>query len=214
MRLYLSSFRLGNNPDKLLDMLGDNRRAAIVMNAIDFNAQEERDAKFEQETQALNSIGVESAEIDLRNYFDNKDELEEDLKKFDMLWIRGGNVFILRRAMQESGFDSIIKEMLAQDRLVYAGYSAAICVLAPTLKGFSIVDDPDLVANGYDQAIIWEGLGILDYSIEPHYKSNHPESQDIDKEIAYLEKHNIPYRTLHDGEALVINGDVEEVVGA
>ena len=35
MRMYLSSFRLGNKPEALQELVGADRRAAIVMNALD-----------------------------------------------------------------------------------------------------------------------------------------------------------------------------------
>lgn len=33
---------------------------------------------------------------------------------------------------------------------------------------------------------IWEGLGILDYVIVPHYKSDHFESEAVEESIQYL----------------------------
>jgi dipeptidase E len=51
---------------------------------------------------------------------------------------------------------------------------------------------------------------ILDYAIAPHYKSDHPESADIDKCVAYFKENNIRYKTLRDGEAIIINGENEE----
>jgi dipeptidase E len=47
-----------------------------------------------------------------------------------VLWINGGNAFLLRRAMRQSGFDSLIHEFLQGDRFVYAGFSAAVCCAA------------------------------------------------------------------------------------
>ena len=40
--------------------------------------------------------------------------------------------------------------------------------------------------------------------ILPHYKSDHPESEDIDKEVEYCDKNNIPYKTLRDGEVMIL----------
>jgi dipeptidase E len=40
-----------------------------------------------------------------------------------------------------------------------------------------------------------------------HYKSDHPESTSIDKEVEYCEKNNIPYQTLKDGEVIVVNDE-------
>jgi hypothetical protein len=35
MRMYLSSFKLGNKPQALQQLVGSDRRAVIVMNALD-----------------------------------------------------------------------------------------------------------------------------------------------------------------------------------
>jgi hypothetical protein len=44
---------------------------------------------------------------------------------------------------------------------------------------------------------------ILDYIILPHYKSDHPESADIDKEVEFCKKNN-PSKTLKDDEVIII----------
>lgn len=106
--------------------------------------------------------------------------------------------------MRLSGFDMIFDELRDKDNFVYAGYSAGICVLAPDFKALQIVDDPTDKPYKELQETIWEGLGYLDYIILPHYRSDHPESADIDKEVCYCEQNNIPYKTLRDGEVIII----------
>ena len=86
---------------------------------------------------------------------------------------------------------------------VYAGYSAAICVLAPPLKGLECVDDPHLVPLGYQPAIIWEGVGLLPYSIAPHYRSDHPESAAVEKLVQYFIQQKMLFKALHDGEVIL-----------
>tara|TARA_Y100000310_G_scaffold53810_1_gene49343 strand:+ start:340 stop:636 length:297 start_codon:yes stop_codon:yes gene_type:complete len=93
---------------------------------------------------------------------------------------------------------------LRDSEIVYGGYSAGICVLAPTLKGLHIVDDPNAKQYGEEHETIWDGLGILDYTIAPHYDSDHPESEDVNKEIEYCKEHDIPYKPLRDGEVIII----------
>ena len=50
---------------------------------------------------------------------------------------------------------------------------------------------------------LWEGVGLLDYLVLPHYQSDHPESPAIDLEVAYCREQRIPFRTLRDGEVIV-----------
>lgn len=204
MRLYLSSYRLGNNPEVLTSMITGNKRAAIILNARDYFSIEDRESGRIEQTNELKKIGITAAELDLRNYFGRQHDLEKKLEQFDAVWIPGGNSFLLRHAMRESGFDTIIKNLLQEDKIVYAGYSAGIVVLCETLKGIEIVDDIKYVKEIYNTEPIWDGLGILPYSIAPHYKSNHPESELINELVEYFIKEKIPYKTLRDGDTIVI----------
>ena len=61
---------------------------------------------------------------------------------------------------------------------------------------------PDL-PSGYDRQVIWEGLGLIDVSIIPHYKSHHPESPAIDEVVDYCFANEIPFKALRDGEVVV-----------
>ena len=96
--------------------------------------------------------------------------------------------------------------MIEKDEIIYAGFSAGIVILSKSLKGLEIVDDPKIVPEGYKEDFSWNGLGIIDYHIVVHYKSDHMESADIDREIEYCKENNISYQTLKDGEVIVING--------
>jgi len=212
MRLYLSSYKIGNKPEELVRLVGnENKKVAIINNAIDYTNAESRLESLTKQLESISSLGFIPEEVDLRNYFNKEKELQEKISEFGMVWVRGGNTFLLRRAFRQSGFDKIIKEMLEKDAIVYGGYSAGICILSPTLKGLDTVDDPNNISEDYDKEIIWEGLNIINYSIAPHYKSDHPESADVDKEVAYMEENNLPYKTLRDGEVIVIEGEKETI---
>jgi dipeptidase E len=75
-------------------------------------------------------------------------------------------------------------------------------VLAPRLDGLHHVDDPT-VRPYPGSEVIWEGLGFLDYLVLPHYKSDHPESEAIDRDVEYCLEHGIAFRTLRDGQVLI-----------
>jgi dipeptidase E len=212
MRLYLSSFRNGNKPEELIKLLGEGRRTALIFNAADFKSEADRAADYVQEAARLKSIGLEPTEIDLRQYFGKPDNLKSDLLKSDLIWVRGGNVFVLRRAFKQSGADIVIKELLEDDSIVYGGYSAGVDILQPHLYGIELVDPPDVVPEGYDAEIIWDCLGLLPYCVAPHYKSDHPESADIDKTVDYYLANHIPFIALKDGEVVIINGQQQRVV--
>ncbi|HXZ09762.1 MAG TPA: Type 1 glutamine amidotransferase-like domain-containing protein [Paraburkholderia sp.] len=212
MRLYLSSFDLGRRTERLVALAGSARRTAIIVNALD-HLPEARTGWLEKQTEKLIALGFEVTELDLRNFFGEPDRLAEHLKTIDVVWINGGNAFILRRAMRQSGFDALVTEALKRDEIVYAGFSAAAVIASGSLRGLDIIDDSSLVPPGYEPEVVWEGLGLVPFALAAHFRSDHPESKAVDLEVAFYEENSIPYRTLRDGESLVIEGDEVEIVG-
>lgn len=141
----------GNKPEELLKLLGEGRRTALINNAQDFLSPAERSSKRDEEIDRLKSIGLDPIEVDLRSYFDNPEGLKEKLAGFDLIWVRGGNCFVLRRAFKQSGADEAIAELLAEDRIVYGGYSAGIDMLTPS---FALRDGEAIVIDGDTQEVI------------------------------------------------------------
>jgi dipeptidase E len=201
MRLYLSSFRMGDHPERMLELL-EPGPAAVIANAMDTAPTEVRNAAVERELDALAELGLDPEEVDLRRHH------RSILERYALLWVRGGNVFVLRKVLAASGADATIRRLLAGDAAVYAGYSAGPCVLGPSLRGFELVDDVGAV----DGAPLWDGLGVLDFVFVPHVDSpDHPESEGCGRLAARLAERGVSHRTFRDGEALVVDGDRTEV---
>jgi len=198
----------------MLALVGRSKRSAVIVNACDLFPEEERRAKVQQEADALRGLGLEPDEIDLRRYFRQRDEVDlaRALRGVGLVWVRGGNPFVLRRAMRASGFDSVLLNLLREDALVYGGYSAGCAVLTPSLHGIELVDDPHSVPPGYDPTVIWECLGVVPYFIAPHYRSDHPESEALEGTVQYFIDHHMPFIALRDGEAIVVSSDAQEVI--
>lgn len=203
MKLYISSFGIGNNPEKLKALLPTNPKALYISNAIDRYGDNDRArASKEKDMQQLRDIGASVEALDLRGYFGKKEELAKNLNTIDLIWVSGGNTFDLRIAMRLSGFDELVIG-LKESKIVYGGYSAGICVLSKTLRGYDITDSPE--GNPHGQETIWNGIGLIDWMFVPHFNSNHEESEDAAKEVAYYIEHGLEYKTLRDGEALILN---------
>ena len=205
MKFYLSSYKFGKKVNKLIDLMPSNKKIGMIPNAIDFTGNDpiRRKESIKRNLQELKEVGLEPELLDLKEYFGKNNYLRKKMEGLGGVWVKGGNSFVLRQAMRLSGFDELVKEFLDKD-FFYGGYSAGICVLAPDLKALQIVDDATDTPYPELNEVIFEGLNILDYIILPHYKSNHPESADIDKEVEFCKKHRIPFKTLRDGEVIII----------
>ncbi|MEM7768021.1 MAG: Type 1 glutamine amidotransferase-like domain-containing protein [Pseudomonadota bacterium] len=162
--------------------------------------------------QELKSLGFSVSELDLRTYFNRSDDLENQLAKSDLIWVLGGNSFVLRRAMALSGFDSLATRLLRSDTIAYGGFSAGAVVAAPTMDGIHLMDDPNEIPQNYPAKPLWEGLGWTDFSIIPHFKSNHPEAENAEATKTYFAKRGMPFRTLKDGEVLLNKGNGFELL--
>lgn len=212
MRLYLSSFGLGNRPQDLVELLRGGKRVAVILNAKDGSTPEGRLASLDGELENLRSLGLQPIELDLRQFFGRPAELREALQAYDLVWVRGGNTFVLRRAFRQSGADEVLPDLLRDDALVFGGFSAAVAILTPSLKGIEIVDDPHLVPAGYESDLVWEGLGLIPYAVAPHYRSEHPESESVERLVQHFIDNHVPFLALRDGEAIVVDGESESVV--
>lgn len=204
MRFYLSSFKIGypTSVERLKELLPANKKVAYISNALDFAAGESQDKHREWDTRELTEVGLEVEPLDLRDYFGRAEELATKLKDYGVIYVSGGNVYDLRIAMRLSGFDDALKTMLDDD-VLYAGYSAAVCVLSPTLRGYHIVDDPNNGTYGNHETI-WDGLNLIGWQFAPHFDSDHGESEDINKEISYCKEHGLPFKPLRDGDVIIL----------
>jgi len=213
MKLYLSSYRLGNHSDELKRIINKtNPKVAVSVNALDFLDKETRNGKFlKRELEDMKSLGFNAEELDLRNYFGNNTLLEK-IREYDAVWFSGGNTFLLAKAFRQSGFDKIIETQVKNGDLVYAGYSAAFCVLNSSLRGIELVDDKNVEVERYESGEIWEGVGLIDFHPIVHFRSNHHESDLVEKEYEYVCENSVPHKTFKDGDVYIIEGNKKDTL--
>jgi len=206
VRLYLSSYRLGDRFDELVAAAGAGARAAVIANAVDLIPIEDRLAYARTGFDPVGRFrthGLDADELDLRAFFGKPAALAAALADVRLVWANGGNAFLLRRAMRQSGLDEILKRRVPAGELIYGGWSAGAVVAGPSLRGIDLMDEPYVVADGYAAAPVWEGLALVDFSIVPHFESDHPESEAAARAHAYMTAEKMPHRTLRDGEVII-----------
>lgn len=203
MRLYLSSYQLGYSSDRFVWMTGQGSTGVVIMNALDAGDPERRARDTLTQIANLVGIGFNASELDLRDH--TPETIGTALGGIDFVWVRGGNVFVLREAMARSGFDAELVRALGEDRFSYGGFSAGACVLAPSLRGLELCDPVEDAERLYGH-VTWEGLGILDRPVVPHLDSpGHPETDLLGQVARNYEAAGQEYYGLRDGEALVMD---------
>jgi dipeptidase E len=205
MKFYLSSYKFGNEVEKLKTMLPRGSKIGHINNARDWtDADPIRRAEHHfQEIEQLNQLGFVGGPLDLQDYFHRENELRDKLNDLNGLWVSGGNTFVLRQAMKLSGFDRIFSQLRNRKGFLYAGYSAGICILCDSLKYIENVDNPNDFPYKDNNETIWEGLGVFPYGLLPHYDSDHFESEAIGKEVQVCINNKWLFKALRDGEVIV-----------
>ena len=135
MKFYLSSYKLGNKTGQLKKLVPYGK-IGYIPNALDFSNADlvRRKNHIEKDISALRELGLTVELLDLKDYFDNQSALKEKLTELGAVFVSGGNTFVLRQAMKLSGLDKLLREFNKDDNFLYAGYSAAGCVLSPDLN--------------------------------------------------------------------------------
>ncbi len=206
MKYYLSSYKFGDAVDQLVAMRPANAKIGHINNARDWVGADPAYARKKQleEMAQLQTYGFLPEVLDLKAYFGKQELLQQKLASLGALWVSGGNAFVLRTAMQISGFDQIFLDLQGRSDFLYGGYSAGICVLAESLRGIEHDDDPYNFPYSQIQEPSFEGLGVFNYIILPHYDSDHPESEEIAKEVQRCIEHKRLFKVLRDGEVIII----------
>jgi dipeptidase E len=211
MKLFLSSYRAGKHEKELREFLGKIDKVAVITNSKDYKTPQDREISVKENFDFWRSIGIEPTEIDLRPYF-HKPGVEKLLKKHNFIWLAGGNVFLLRRALNYTGLDRYFYDAVRKNEIILGGESAGAIIMGPTLKYSEVENDREdsqyYVTEGYDKKIIWDGLHLIEYVPVPHYKS--AGYIGIDEYAEHLEEDKIPYKTMTDDQAIIIRGGREE----
>lgn len=202
MLLYISSQKFGNDTKFLKNWISKHdNKIAIIPNALDAKGEEHIQKNLKEDIELLEKIGFSVSIVDLKNYFSRYDKLKKELLKYNACCIMGGNVFVLRKAMELSGLDIFLKEKKKSDNYLYIGYSAGSCVLSKDLELLKVVDKPIIF---YDKTRVnYTGLGFINFMIIPHYKSNYHKANLINDVVEECKNRNIQYKAISDGDVII-----------
>jgi len=206
MKYYLSSYKFGNEVEKLKTMLPIGAKIGHINNAKDWTtaSPEIRARHLREEIEFLDNLGFQNEHLDLKDYFSNEQKLRKKLDELDGIWVCGGMVNTLRQAMKISSFDNIFPDLQKRKNFFWGGYSAGVVILCDSLKYFNLVDMPNDFPYKEIKEHIYDGLGLFNYGIFPHYDSDHHESEIIGKEVQRAIENRWLFKVMRDGEVIIM----------
>ena len=179
MRLFLASNlstgHLEYYSSKLIELVGENRRALLISNARDHRTPELRKEIVDHDLRLLTICGLEVTELDLRTFFNKTEELGHYIKEYNpgCVFAMGGNMYSLATALRLSGMDKILLKDLKNDKYVYAGYSSGAMIASKDLYNFNASyglrsgDRLEETKSIYGE-VFNEGLDLIEEYICPH----------------------------------------------
>ncbi|OFY37448.1 MAG: hypothetical protein A2Z69_03375 [Bacteroidetes bacterium RBG_13_44_24] len=151
----------------------------------------------------LSESGINFEEIDIDRK--NEDELRKLLKDKNAIWVEGGNTFYLLKAVQESGFNRVIKEQIEKG-VIYIGSSAGSYIMCPTIE-MSTWKKPGEEKERFGITDL-AALNLIPFLIKAHYN---PSLEEFLKEKLANTKY--PVKILKDGQAILVEGNTYKLVG-
>jgi len=132
----------------------------------------------------------------------DEETLRNILKEYQAIFVNGGNVFYLLRAMRACNFEKVLKELLSEG-LIYMGASAGAYVACPTIE----VAAWDTSRNTFDLTD-FSGFNFVPYLIKAHYR---PDMIDLIKEKSKTLTY--PIRILSDDQAILVKDGISHFLG-
>ena len=168
-------------------------------------ARTKEELKYVDESKKeLLDLGIPETNIKILNL--DKSLAYEEVKDFDVIYVRGGNTFYLMHKVRETGFDGVIKQFVKEGK-VYVGVSAGSIIAGPNL---SIADKEQLGFGDVNNVGLKDltGLNLTNIAIFPHFRKE--EHNAIEK---FKKKVNYQIVTLTDSQALLILDDKITIIG-
>lgn len=147
-------------------------------------------------------LGYDFEKVDVAGK--DEKEVREMLKDKEIILVEGGNTFYLLKATRESGFDKVVKELVAKG-VIYIGSSAGSYLACPTIEMATWKPQ-----NKFDRCGVtdFKALDLVPFLVLAHYI---PEYEDLVKEK--MKTTQYPVKLIVEEQAILIRDDKVEFIG-
>jgi dipeptidase E len=155
-----------------------------------------RNLKYE-----IRENGYDFEEIDIEGK--TKDELREVFKDKNIIHLEGGNSFYLIRAIRETGFAEVLKELLDKGK-IFIGTSAGAYIMCPSIE----VSNWDQTGKPRYDVTDFTALNYVPFVLKAHYTDN--EKETIKEKIKGIK---YPIHILRDGQGILFENGKYTFIG-
>ena len=199
--VLLSSSKLLPLALKTINRPANTIRLAHIITA----SKDVKDLSYLDRTRAiLNGLGVQYEDMDI----EGKDEAEllRLFNSHDAIFVNGGNTFYLLKAVRESGFDKVVKQLLDKGT-VYIGASAGSYICCPTIETSFWKTSPKDMHDTHGMTD-FTGMNLVPFIMKVHYV---PEEETYIREK--VKTATKPVKILTDEQGLLVRDGKVELIG-
>lgn len=202
MKLFLTSAGLPPETTKyFLKLLGKKPKDARVCFVTTATIPEKNKWYLRKDRKRLLDLGFKLTGMDLRQ--ENRESLSDKLKRFDVIYIEGGNTFYLLKYIRKSGFDKLIKSFLKK-KGIYVGVSAGTLIAGLNIDSAKWKHADRNMVGLKDLT----GLKLVPFGLAVHIDKTNIETI---KKCANKVDYSVI--ALSDKQAVLIKGKVKKIVG-
>ncbi|MEI6040298.1 MAG: Type 1 glutamine amidotransferase-like domain-containing protein [Candidatus Berkelbacteria bacterium] len=183
---------------KLLPRPANQINLAYITTAIKPEANK---AYAENDRKLLEEAGFNIEDVDIEGQ--DEKSLFKLLRNFNIIYVQGGNTFYLLKAVHDSGFDKVAKELIDQG-VIYIGVSAGSMICGPLIETADWKKPDKNKINLQDLT----GMNLVPFNLFVHYEDKW---KDTVKEKSKQSLFSI--KVLTDDQAILVRGDKTELVG-
>ncbi len=156
---------------------------------------------FEKVNKTIKESGYDMEDFDIEGK--TKEEVKDFFKDKNVVHIEGGNTFYLLKAIRETGFAPILKELLEEGR-VYIGTSAGAYIMCPSIEVANWND------TGRDRFGIedFTALNYVPFVLKVHYTDE--QEAKVTEKMPTLK---YPIRILRDGQGILVEDGKYTFIG-
>ena len=200
MKLLLTSLALSNKniSDFFISQLNKNIKKYSVLMVV-YIQDEEQQSYLDWSKKELINLGINDITC-----FNLKEDKFIDSKKYDVIYVCGGNTFSIMNRMRITDIDNFIKEAVLNNNTLYIGVSAGSILASSNIEITSWGSTGD--TNDIDLKDL-TGLNLTNITVFPHFEDYlKGEVDEFRKKVDY------PVVELKDGEALFIDDSGYKII--
>jgi dipeptidase E len=174
--------------------------AVYITTSFMYNDQSTPEKFAVQNRASLVSAGFNLTDYDITGK--SHEEIENDLSKYETMYVEGGNTAYLLKQSQQNNFGEYIKKRV-ENGMIYIACSAGSIVVGPDIIS---ADRPGKTAKDYGVTDT-TGFGLVNFVVMPHWGDPEKKTAYQDYKIPHAYKEDYPYIFLRDNQYFEVTDD-------